>query len=156
MPYNAGAAIGAGLVATAVMTAVLYMGMAMAPRQMPMNILYMMGSMMTRNRGMAYLMGAMFHFGVGAVLGLVHASVYSGLGIQSGVVGWGLLFGFVHWLIAGTAMGMMGVMHPLMRSGEMAIPGPFVKNYPMMTTVGFLMLHLVYGLVVGLLYQAWA
>ena len=31
MDYNIGAAIGAGLVATAVMTAILYMGIAMMP-----------------------------------------------------------------------------------------------------------------------------
>ena len=46
--------------------------------------------------------------------------------------------------------------HPLMRSGEMQVPGPFVKNYPAMTAMGFLMLHLLYGVVVGGLYEVWA
>ena len=54
MDYDFGAAIAAGVVATVVMTAMLYLGMAMMPRQMPMNILYMLGSMMSRNKMMAY------------------------------------------------------------------------------------------------------
>ncbi|MBI4306343.1 MAG: hypothetical protein HY678_08485, partial [Chloroflexi bacterium] len=51
MEWDAGAAVIAGLAATAVMTMVLYMGIAMMPRQMTMNILYMEGSMVTRSVG---------------------------------------------------------------------------------------------------------
>lgn len=39
MDYDFGAAIAAGAVATVVMTAMLYMGMAMTPRETLMNIL---------------------------------------------------------------------------------------------------------------------
>jgi hypothetical protein len=51
-------------------------------------------------------------------------------------------------------MGMMGSMHPRIRDGELAAPGAFLKNYPMMSVVGFLMLHLMFGLVVGSVYEA--
>jgi len=47
-------------------------------------------------------------------------------------------------------------MHPLMRSGQMRAPGLFVSNLPKMTVMGFLMVHLVYGVVVAALYDAWA
>ena len=67
-----------------------------------------------------------------------------------------MLFGFVHFLIVGMGMDMFGTMHPLMRTGQMPAPGLFVSNLPRMTMVGFLMIHLVYGLVVGVLYEAWA
>ncbi len=53
MEYNFGAAILAGVVGTVVMTALLYMGLGMMPRQMTMNLLYMLGTMMTRNKVMA-------------------------------------------------------------------------------------------------------
>ena len=53
-------------------------------------------------------------------------------------------------------MGMIGVVHPLMRSGALAKPGPFAVNYPAATTMGFLMLHLVFGVLVGGLYEAFA
>ncbi len=156
MDYNVGAAIGAGLVGTAVMTVVLYMGIAMMPRQMTMNLLYMLGTMITRNKGAAYVVGAMLHTMMGIIFALIHTGIYQGIGLESGLAGWGLLFGFAHWLVLGVGIGMVGVMHPLMRSGEMQVPGVFIKNHPAMTVMGFLMLHLLYGLLVGVLYQAWA
>ncbi len=155
MDFNVGAAIGAGLVATAVMTAVLYMGIAMMPKQMTMNLLYMLGTMMTRSTTPAYMVGAMMHTMMGIVFALIHAGVYAGLDIESGLVGWGLPLGLLHWLVVGMGLGMVGTMHPMMRSGEMMAPGVFVKNHPPMTVMGFLMLHLIYGLLVGLLYEAW-
>ena len=40
-------------------------------------------------------------------------------------------------------------MHLGIRRGEIEAPGLFVKNYPAMMVAGFLMLHLIYGLLVG-------
>ena len=156
MDFSFGAAIAAGAVATVVMTAMLYMGMAMMPRQMPMNILYMLGTMMSRNTMMAYVAGSMMHAMMGIAFALVHAAAFKGLDLTSALVAWGVLFGFVHYLIVGMGMGMIGTMHPLMRTGQMPAPGIFVSNLPRMTVMGFLMVHLVYGLVVGVLYEAWA
>ncbi len=158
MVWDTGAAIEAGLVATAVMTALLYMGIALMPRQMTMNLLYMLGTMMAPNsRGaVPYVIGAMIHTVNGIGLGLAHAGVIKGFDLDSNLAAWGLLFGFVHYLVVGMAMGMVGMMHPLMRRGEMQAPGLFVKNHPTMTIMGFLMLHLVFGVVVAVLYDAWA
>ena len=36
----------------------------------------------------------------------------------------------------------------------MQAPGMFARNLPAMTVMGFLMLHLVFGLLVGVLYEA--
>ena len=154
MDYSVVAAIVAGLVATGVMTAIMYMGLAIMPRQMPMNILFMMGSMMNRNSGPAYMMGFMMHFGTGVVFAIIHTALYLAFGLESQLLLWGLLFGAVHWVVASMGMGMMSSMHPMMRDGEMAAPGFFVRNYPMMSVVGFFMLHLIFGLVVGGVYEA--
>ncbi len=156
MDYSFGAAIAAGVLATVVMTAMLYMGMAVMPRQMPMNILYMLGTMMSRNKMMAYVAGTMMHAMMGIALALAHTGVIKGLDLTSALVAWGVLFGFVHYLIVGMGMGMIGTMHPLMRTGQMQAPGLFVLNLPRMTVMGFLMVHLVYGLVVAALYDVWA
>ena len=156
MDYSFGAAIAAGAVATVAMTAMLYMGMALMPRQMPMNILYMLGTMMSRNKMMAYVAGTMMHAMMGIAFALAHTRVIKGLNLTSALVAWGVLFGFVHYLIVGMGMGMMGTMHPLMRTGQMPAPGLFVTNLPRMTVMGFLMVHLVYGLVVAALYDVWA
>ncbi len=153
MEYSFGAAIVAGVVGTVVMTALLYMGVGMMPRQMTMNLLYMLGTMMTGNKVMAYGIGTMMHGTMGIAFGLIHIAVFQALGLVSAVALWGLLFGFVHYLIVGMGMGMIGTMHPMMRNGQMAAPGLYVRNFPAMTVMGFLMLHLVYGLVVALLYQ---
>ncbi len=142
MDYSAGAAIGAGLVATAVMTVLLYMGIAMMPKQMTMNLLYILGTMITRNKWPAYLIGTMMHVAMGIMFAFIHTGIYQAIGLQSGLAGWGILFGLFHWMLVG--MGMMGSMHPLMKSGDLDAPGFFVKNYPRMTTMGFLMLHLIY------------
>ena len=155
MDFNIGAAIIAGIVATVVMTIVMYMGRAMMPQQMPMNILHMLGTMMTRSTGPAYVMGTMMHGVMGIVFALIHVAVFVAFGLEA-LLAWGILFGVVHWVIAGMGMGMMGTMHPVIRSGEMPAPGPFVKNLPMMNVMGFLMVHVIYGLVVGGLYQALA
>ena len=155
MDFNIVAAVVAGVVATVVMTIVMYMGKAMMPQQMPMNILHMLGTMMTRSTGPAYMMGAMMHGVMGVIFALVHVALFVAFGLEA-LVAWGILFGVVHWVIAGMGMGMMGTMHPVVRSGEMMAPGPFVKNLPMMNVMGFLMVHVIYGLVVGGLYQALA
>ncbi len=44
MSFDGGAAIGAGLIAGAVMSVLLYMGIAMMPRQMKMNLFLMLGT----------------------------------------------------------------------------------------------------------------
>ena len=38
----------------------------------------------------------------------------------------------------------------------MEAPGPFALGYPSMTAVGFFMLHILFGVVVGALYTAFA
>ena len=69
---------------------------------------------------------------------------------------WGLLFGLAHWAVVGMALGMMPMMHPRIRDGEIVAPGFYTLRYPPMTAMGFLTLHLVFGVIVGALYGAWA
>lgn len=156
MEYNLGAAIAAGIVGTVVMTAMLYMGIAMMPRQMTMNLLYMLGTMMTRNKTAAYMVGGMMHGVMGVIFALVHTGVYQATGLETSLVAWGVLFGFVHWLVVGMGIGMISTVHPMMRSGELQAPGVYARNLPSMTVIGFLMLHLLYGLLVGAIYSAYA
>ena len=61
MSFDAGAAIGAGLIGGAAMSVILYTGIAMMPNRMRMNLFLMLGTMMFRNRGMAYMTGGMIH-----------------------------------------------------------------------------------------------
>ncbi len=149
-------AILAGLVGGAVMAIMLYMGIVMLPQQMKMNLFMMLGSMMLPVGAAAFVMGAMIHAGMSIVFGLAHGAVIAALDIDSAEAAWGLLFGLVHWGIVGMTLGMLPLMHPRMRSGEIDEPGFYALRYPPMTAMGFLMLHLVYGVIVGALYGWWA
>ncbi|MCH8185075.1 MAG: hypothetical protein IH862_03100 [Chloroflexi bacterium] len=154
MDFDGGAAVGAGLIGGAVMGMLLYMGIWMMPRQMKMNLFLMLGTMMFRDRTMAIVAGGMMHAVMSIVFGLIHVAFFVAFDLETELVAWGILFGVVHWMISGMGLGMMPMMHPLIRRGEMDSPGAFALSYPPMTAMGFFMLHIVFGIVVGALYTA--
>ena len=147
------ATIGAGLIGGGVMTVILYMGIAMMPSQMKMNLLYLLGSMMVKQKAMAYVAGAMMHAMMSIAFALAHVGVYEALNLDSNLLAWGLLFGLVHYLVVGMALGMMPMMHPRIQSGAIQAPGAYALAYPKATAAGFLMLHLLFGLLVGGFYD---
>lgn len=171
MDFEPGYAVLAGLAGGAAMAAILYMGIALMPQQMKMNMFMLLGSMVLPVGAGAFVMGAMVHAGMSAVFGLVHAAAFSLLDIDSDQAAWGLLFGGVHWAVVGMALGMLPMMHPRIRYiGPRLVPaaggnphpeelldppGFCALGYPLMTAAGFLMLHLVFGLIFGTLYGAW-
>ena len=103
---------------------------------------------------MAYVAGAMMHAMTSIVFGLVHVAFYNAFDLESSLVAWGIVFGLVHWFITGMMLGMVSMMHPLMRVGRMDAPGAFALGYPRATAIGFLMLHVVFGILVGAFYTA--
>ena len=145
-------AIVAGLIGGAVMAALLYIGIAMMPAQMRINLFLMLGTMMLPVGVVAYVLGAMVHAMMSVAFGLAHAGVYA-TGIEPNV-GWGLLFGAVHWVAVGIGLGMIPIMHRGMRAAEIEKPGMFALSLGAMTAMGFLVLHLVFGVVVGVVYAA--
>lgn len=156
MDYDIAAAVGAGVLAGTVMAVPMYMGRAMMPAQMRMDLFLLLGTMMTPriDRAAAYVMGAMMHAGASILFAFAHVGVFVVADIDSDFAVWGLLFGAGHWLVSGMAMGMMPMMHPLVRDHELENPGPFAMSMGAMTAMGFLMLHLLFGVVVGVLYEA--
>ena len=154
MGFETGPAIGAGILGGGIMSMMLYMGIAMMPRQMIMNLFLMLGTMMVRDTKMAYVAGAMMHAVMSIGFGLLHVAFYNAFDLESALVAWGIIFGLVHWVITGMMLGMMPVMHPLMRTGRVDAPGAFALGYPRATAMGFLMLHVVFGILVGAFYTA--
>ena len=155
MEYDVGAAVVAGLIAGAIMVVPFYMGIAAMPNQMRMNLFLMLGTMAVLRGGpVAYQVGAMVHAVMSIVFALIHVAVYQALGLESELVAWGALGGLVHWIIVGMGLGMMRFMHPLIRGGEMDDPGAFAMGFPAMTAMGFLMLHILFGILVGAFYEA--
>ncbi|HEU0021481.1 MAG TPA: hypothetical protein VFR55_07400, partial [Dehalococcoidia bacterium] len=130
MNFDTGAAIGAGLIAGAAMSLLLYLGIAMMPRQMKMDLFLMLGTMVTGtravaagagattevNKPVAYLAGAMMHAAMSIAFGLAHVALYAAFSLESGLAVWGLLFGLAHWLLSGVGLAMVPLMHPLMKN----------------------------------------
>ena len=83
MSFDGGAAVGAGLIAGAVMSVLLYMGIGMMPRQMKMNLFLMRGTMMVRDRSTAYVAGAMMHMMMSVAFGLIHVAFFNAFGLES-------------------------------------------------------------------------
>jgi hypothetical protein len=145
-----GNAIIAGLAGTAVMTVLMYMAKAMG---MPMDIPRILGLMFTKpeNKTSTYVIGLMTHFVNGAVFAVIYAFLFTILSLSGWT--WGLVFGAVHGIVVGIAMGMMHAVHPNMGPGkELPALGLFARNISSMAPVGLIMLHLVYGAIVGAVY----
>lgn len=143
-------AIIAGLVGTVVISMI----MMMAPKMgMPkMAIWEMLGSMFSPDGNVE--LGWAIHFMMGAVFGIIYALLWS-LGIGGVNVLSGLLFGVVHWLAVGLMMAGMPMMHAGIRAGTVSAPGVYMLNRGgMMSFMGGLIGHAVFGIVVALVYGA--
>jgi uncharacterized membrane protein YagU involved in acid resistance len=102
-----------------------------------LNVPKMLGSQM----GGSMMMGWVAHFVIGAVIyGLVFANLRGALPGGSDVIK-GIVLGIVGWLV------MMLAIMPMMGAGL------FAMNMGMMATVATLVLHVIFGLVLGLTYS---
>ena len=141
-------AIVAGLVGTVVMSMVI----AMAPTMgMPkMAIWELLGTLFSKegNVGLGWVM----HFMMGMVFAIIYAALWVA-GIGSATWLGGVIFGAVHWLVAGLMMGGVPMMHAGVKAGTVKAPGVYMMSAGgMMAFVGGLIGHVLYGLVVALVY----
>jgi hypothetical protein len=166
MGYEFWPAVIAGLLGGLLMTAMMTMMRKAGKTAMDMALLQ--GSMFTGDRSKAKAIGLFTHLVMmsAIVLGSIYALLFAWFDTEANNAWWvGALIGVVHGIVAGMAMAMMGAMHPRMRAGAMATagagsgdevqlepPGFFAKNYGAATPPGVLMAHVIYGLVVGLVY----
>ncbi len=109
MNFELGTAIAAGLIGTLAMTAIMYMGYFMG---MKMDMPMMLGTMLLPKGNLAWAVGLMLHFMMGAIFFIVYAALFDVIGLEDGIIGWAALFGLAHGLLAGIMMAPMGIMHP--------------------------------------------
>ena len=126
-------AVVGGLVATAVMTVLMFMALAMGLP--PMNIGAMLGSVM----GGSLVLGWTAHFMIGTVLAIIYAALFA-TRLPGPSFLRGALYGLLPWLAAQL------VVMPMMGAGFFG--GSFGAAF------GSLMGHLVYGAVLGSVYGA--
>ena len=132
-------------------TIAISMVMALAPKMgLPkMDIVGMLSTMFGKpNR----ILGWIMHMMMGVVFALIYAFLWS-LGIGSASWLFGLLFGIGHWLVIGVMFALIPMMHAGIKSGEVEKPGLWMTNQGgAMAFVGGLMGHMVFGVVVTLIY----
>ncbi|MGH2581632.1 MAG: hypothetical protein ACRDFQ_01895 [Anaerolineales bacterium] len=145
---NIFAAIVSGLIGALAVSLV----MALAPMMgMPkMDIVGMLSTMFGKaNKALGWMM----HLMMGVIFALIYAFLWS-QGIGAPAPGSAVLFGTVHWLVVGMGMMMVPMMHAGIKSGEVAAPGAWMtKQGGMMALVGGLLSHIIFALVVVLVYK---
>ncbi len=153
---NFGKAFLAGVIGGVVMTVLMFMGRMMGMTEM--NLEMAMGSMMTQSvSSISWIIGFVMHLMISGLIALVYAYGFEYITHKAGWLT-GAGFAVIHTIIAGIFMGMMGMMHPLMVAsqpvpdGKLLAPGFFASNFGMMTVIAVIMLHLIYGAIVGALY----
>lgn len=120
-----------------------------------MDLLDLLGSAMVppRTRAAKALGGAIHHTN-GAVLAVAWAYGTVLLEVEANWAS-GAVWGVILWALALLMMTTMGSVHPAIRDGRQDDPGPAATNFGKMTPLGSLMGHIVYGVVLGLAYNAW-
>ena len=136
----------AGLVGTSAITMLMYAGPMMG---MPkMDIAQMLGSMVLPKGAAAFGLGMMMHFVNGVIFAGIYALAWNALNLAPS---WwtGLIFGGVHFGVAAMAMSLMPMLHKEVKAGN--LPSPMAGGIK--GVMGMLMGHLVYGVVVALIYR---
>lgn len=111
------------------------------------NLSVFLGSMLTGNISTSsWAMGFSWHILNGGIFGLVYAGLFKWTGSAS--AGKGTSFAFVHWLFFSVFMGVASSFHALIPA-QIADPGYFALNYGVLTAITGLVLHLVFGFIVG-------
>jgi uncharacterized membrane protein YagU involved in acid resistance len=134
-----GPAIIAGIIGTIAMTVLMFIAPYLGLPEM--NIINMLGTMFTTEATAVLFLGVIIHFMLGAVFGLIYAWLWTKIGKPN--VLWGAIFGVVHGVIAIVMMPVLSSIYP---RAEIDMTALFA--------VGLLMGHIVFGIVVALVYKA--
>ncbi len=145
---KAGRAFLAGAGGGAVMS--LLMWMARTMMGMAANLEMMLGTLVADPSTTAWLIGLVMHLTISGAIALLYAWGFENVTHRAGWLA-GVGFSIIHIVIGGLAMGMMPMMHPRMPN-PISPPGAFLSNLGMMGIVAFVMMHVVYGAIVGAMY----
>ncbi len=140
-----GKAILGGFIGTILITIVLYAGGSDLAR--------MLGTMFTPDPVRAFWLGMLIHFFIGSiVLSLIYAYVFYHA-LPGGPWTKGIIYGILVWIVAmAVVMPMMGVVHPMVKRGQMPNPGFFMAYMGAMPAIVSLIGHIIYGAFLGGIY----
>jgi hypothetical protein len=149
-PYYA-SAFGIGIVAAAVMTALMWAARAAGWTQFDLAMTLGTVSLFVDEPGPGvWFQGFLAVLGTGGLFALVYAAVFETWGYKARA--WeGALLGAVHAVIGGALLGwVMPLVHsPIRDYPLLSNPGFMAMNYGVQTAVIFLALHVIFGAMVG-------
>lgn len=134
-----------GIIMSLLMALVRMMGM-------PVNIGMTLGTMFGLAPGVGtWLLGFIIHLVLSGLIGLLYGVGFEYISHRAGVwIGFG--FALIHTVIAGFFFGLLPAIHPMMPE-VINSPGIFLSNLGSAGVVGFFILHLTFGGVVGAIYK---
>ncbi|HET7275086.1 MAG TPA: hypothetical protein VFI91_07880 [Longimicrobiaceae bacterium] len=147
-----------GFVATVVLTGALSASQGMGLSRM--SIPFMLGTMVTPNRGRAMAIGVLMHFFNGWIFATVYALAFESLGRATWWLG--AAGGLVHGLfVLLTLMPVLPGFHPRMASEQhgptparlLQPPGFMALHYGRRTPIVTILAHIAYGAILGSFYQ---
>ncbi len=125
--------------------------MKMAGVNLQINLVRLWGTMLGLRGTPMLIAGWIVHLIVSAAFGVAYAGIFSLADAARRTWLWGLSIGVIHWIFAGFFLAAVSVVHNE-TSEERPAPGPFAVNFGLADVFAFLMAHLVFGTVVGILY----
>jgi hypothetical protein len=146
---RAGLAFFAGILGGAVMTALLIVVRIAGLTEL--NIAMTLGSMITREvTAGTWALGFVMHLVLSGLIALLYAAAFEALRRSTWWLG--LIGGLIHAVIAGFVMLLMPGIHPIIPD-VIATPGAFAVNYGATAAAIFVLLHAIFGLIVGGVYE---
>lgn len=146
---NGSRAFFAGVFGAAIMSLLLAIARVWG---MEANPSLLLGSMITRLMDSStWFLGFLLHLAIGGVFGLIYGQIFERWLHRASASG-GAAIGFIHAIIAGLLVGLAPVVHPLMPQ-TLAAPGVFFTNLGTAAVIAFIVLHVLYGMLVGSLYE---
>jgi hypothetical protein len=149
------AALAGGFVGTLVLTTTLRAANELSLTRV--DLPFLLGTMVTGDRGRAKAVGYLMHLVAGEVFALIYFAIFASIDSS----GWllGALFGLLHGIVSTTALVnvLLPVVHPRMGSTLSAAdsnpllepPGFLMRNYGRGSPIVALLAHIAYGAIVG-------
>jgi hypothetical protein len=152
---SAGGAIAGGFVGTLLLTTGLVAASEL--RLTRVDLPFLLGTMLAGDRTRAKAVGYLLHFVAGLVFALVYYAVFAAIDESGWLLGG--LFGLLHGTFAVTALVsiLLPVVHPRMGTSDTAAdstpllepPGFLMLNYGRSTPLVTVLVHVIYGMIVG-------
>ncbi|MDQ3035698.1 MAG: hypothetical protein M3Y87_25050 [Myxococcota bacterium] len=142
-----GQAFLAGVVGGAVMTILTAIGRLLG---LDVNLEMMLGTMLLPPSAVAWIVGLAMHLLISGLIAIAYAAGFERVTHRAGA-SVGLAFSVIHIVIGGLFMGLVPALHRLIPE-QMAAPGAFLSNHGAVGVISFLVLHAIYGAIVGAMY----